>query len=265
MLALLSPAKSLDFETRPATRKHSEPRLLDDTAALIEVMRGKSPDEIADLMHLSDDLATLNAGRYADFTLPHTMRNARAAVLAFHGDTYLGLDAPASFTERDYTEAQKTVRILSGLYGVLRPLDLIQPYRLEMGTRLATERGSNLYQWWGHRVTDLLREDLAASPGPELVVNLASAEYSEVVEPDRLGAPMVTPRFEEVNPDGSRQVISFCAKRARGAMAGWLVRNRIRSVRALRDFAGLDYTWDEATSTRSQPVFTRTRRTMAAA
>lgn len=265
MLALLSPAKSLDFETRPATRKHSQARLLDDTAALIAVMRTKSPDEIADLMHLSDDLARLNADRYADFTLPHTPRNARAAVLAFHGDTYLGLDAPASFTERDHTEAQKTVRILSGLYGVLRPLDLIQPYRLEMGTRLATDRGTNLYQWWGSRITDLLREDLAASPGPELVVNLASAEYSEAVDPDRLGAPIVTPRFEEVNPDGSRQVISFCAKRARGAMAGWLVRSRIRSARALRDFTGLDYAWDEAASTRSVPVFTRARRALAAA
>lgn len=263
VLALLSPAKSLDFTSRPATRKHSEPRMLSEAAGLIEVMRGKSPDEVAELMSLSEDLAVLNAERYADFTVPHTPANARAAVLAFNGDTYQGLNAPASFAERDYTEAQKTVRILSGLYGVLRPLDLIQPYRLEMGTRLATARGANLYQWWGGRVTELLNADLAASPGPAVVINLASTEYSEVVDEDLLAAPVITPRFEEVNPDGRRQVISFCAKRARGAMAGWLVRNRVRSVRALHEFDQLDYTYDPACSTKLHPVFTRPRRPAA--
>ncbi len=263
MLALLSPAKSLDFASPLSTRKHSEPRLLDRAAELIELMREKDPAQIANLMHLSEELAQLNLDRYRDFTVPHTRANARPAVLAFNGDTYTGLDARASFDERDHTEAQKTVRILSGLYGLLRPLDLIQPYRLEMGTKLVTERGGDLYQWWGTTITDLVRDDLAASPGPDVVVVLASAEYAQAVHTDALDARVITPRFEEVNPDGRAQVISFCAKRARGAMAGWMVRHRIRGVRALRDFDGLGYHWDADASTPAQPVFRRARRTGA--
>ncbi|MDO5682908.1 MAG: peroxide stress protein YaaA, partial [Propionibacteriaceae bacterium] len=141
MLILLSPAKSLDYESRLATRKNSEPRLLEESSELIDVMRTKSVADVAKLMHISDDLAALNVERYAEFSTPFTTENARAAVLAFHGDVYLGMAATERFGERDFTEAQKTVRILSGLYGVLRPLDLMQPYRLEMGTKLATERG----------------------------------------------------------------------------------------------------------------------------
>lgn len=261
MLALLSPAKALDFDTPLTTRKHSEPRLSDQAGELIEVMREKDTAQIAALMHLSEDLAQLNLARYRDFTLPHTRANARPAVLAFNGDTYAGLDARATFDERDHTEAQKTVRILSGLYGLLRPLDLIQPYRLEMGTRLATERGRDLYQWWGSTITDLVRDDLAASPGADAVVVLASTEYAQAVDVAALDAQVITPRFEEVNPDGRAQVISFCAKRARGAMAGWMVRNRVRGVRALRGFDGLDYRWDADASTPAQPVFRRPRRT----
>lgn len=265
MLALLSPAKSLDFTTKPATRKHSEPRLLDRAEELIGVMRTLDPERIGQLMHLSDELARLNAERYADFTVPHTRKNARPAVLAFDGDTYQGLAAPTRFSERDHTEAQKTVRILSGLYGLLRPLDLIQPYRLEMGTKLATDRGRDLYQWWGSTITDLVRADLAESPGPDALVVLASQEYSSAVDLNALAteATVITPRFEEVNPDGSHQVVSFNAKRARGAMAGWMVRNRVRSVRALTGFDELDYRHDPDRSTRLQPVFTRARRTMA--
>ncbi|HMQ39616.1 MAG TPA: YaaA family protein, partial [Micropruina sp.] len=181
MLVLLSPAKSLDFDSPLPTRKHSEPRLLAESERLIEVMRGKSTFDIAGLMHISDDLAALNAQRYADFSPPFTLRNARAAVLAFAGDVYQGLDVRRRWDARDYTEAQKTVRILSGLYGVLRPLDLIQPYRLEMGIPLATDRGNSLYAYWGSIITDLLRDDLAASPGADVVVNLASEEYAKSV------------------------------------------------------------------------------------
>lgn len=266
MLALLSPAKSLDFTTKPATRKHSEPRLLDRAEELIAVLRTLDPDQVGELMQLSEELAQLNVERYADFTVPHTRQNARAAVLAFDGDTYQGMAAPSTFTERDHTEAQKTVRILSGLYGLLRPLDLIQPYRLEMGTKLATDRGQNLYQWWGSTITDQVRADLAESPGPDALVVLASQEYGSAVDLDALAteATVITPRFEEVNPDGSHQVIGFSAKRARGAMAGWMVRNRIRSVRALQQFDELDYRHDPDRSTRLQPVFTRPRRSMAA-
>ena len=177
-------------------------------------------------------------------------------MLAFSGDVYQGLVA-STFGKRDFTEAQKTVRILSGLYGLLRPLDLIQPYRLEMGTRLVTGRGRSLYDWWGTRITDLLREDLAASPGPEVLVNLASQEYFSAIDTDRLGVRVVTPRFEDRNKDGVPRIVSFHAKRARGSMAGWLVRNRVRSVAKLRDFTENGYHYDEDRSTQDVPVFVR--------
>ncbi|MEZ5084721.1 MAG: peroxide stress protein YaaA [Tessaracoccus sp.] len=256
MLAVLSPAKSLDFETRVPTPKRSEPRLLDESEKLIEIMAGKSPEEIKALMGISDDLAHLNATRYRRFEREHTRRNARQAVFAFNGDVYQGLDA-RSLDARDLTEAGKTVRILSGLYGLLRPLDLIQPHRLEMGTRLATPRGKNLYEWWGGTITDLLREDLEASPGPKVLINLASAEYFGSVDTERLGVPVVTPRFEDRGLDGVPRVVSFHAKRARGTMAAWLVRNRVRSVAKIHSFDGDGYALDEARSTRWNPIFVR--------
>ena len=257
MLVLLSPAKSLDYESPLPTRKRSEPRLLDESERLIEVMRGRSTSEIAGLMKISDELAALNAQRYADFHRPFTPKNARPAVLAFAGDVYQGLAVRRRWDERDYTEAQKTVRILSGLYGVLRPLDLIQPYRLEMGIRLATDRGRNLYDFWGSTITDLLRDDLVASPGAPVVINLASDEYANSVRPHELGARMISPRFEDVDARGGRGIVSFFAKRARGEMAGWLVRNRVRTPRALQGFAEAGYRYDPATSTKERPVFLR--------
>lgn len=257
VLALLSPAKTLDFETRPATRKRSEPRLLDEAEALVAVMRSRSPEEVAELMDLSEDLARLNVERYAEFSVPHTWRNARPAVLAFAGDVYQGLAAPTRFDERDFTEAQKTVRILSGLYGVLRPLDLVQPYRLEMGVRLRTERGTSLYDWWGDRVTRLLAEDLEASPGAPVVVDLASQEYARVVRPDLLGARVVTPRFEDADASGRHRVVSFFAKRARGMMAGWMVQHRVRTAAALKGFDEGGYRWSRERSTPDEPVFLR--------
>ena len=185
MITLLSPAKSLDYETKLPTRKHSEPRMLERSQELIDVMRRKSPDDVARLMNISDDLAALNVQRYQDFTVPFTRDNARPAVLAFTGDVYMGMDPRGRFGERDYTEAQKTVRILSGLYGVLRPLDLMQAYRLEMGTKLSTDRGDTLYDFWGGEITDVLNADLAESPGPDAVINLASNEYFGAVDTDR--------------------------------------------------------------------------------
>jgi cytoplasmic iron level regulating protein YaaA (DUF328/UPF0246 family) len=257
VLTVLSPAKSLDYDSKLATRKHSEPRLLTESAELIEVMRTKSVADVAQLMHISDELAALNAQRYADFSTPFTMKNARAAVLAFHGDVYLGMAAAEHFGERDFTEAQKTVRILSGLYGVLRPLDLIQPYRLEMGTRLTTARGRNLYDFWGDRVSELLRADLAESPGAAVVVNLASEEYFRVVRARVIHAPIISPRFEDTDARGRRTVVSFYAKRARGEMAAWLVRNRVRRVRDLTAFDAAGYRHDPAASQPGQPVFVR--------
>lgn len=258
MLALLSPAKSLDLDSRLPTRKRSQPRLLDEAAQLAAVMRGKAPSEVAGLMDLSDELAELNVERYAAWTAEHTPRDSRPAALLFDGDVYRGMAARERFGERDWTEAQKTVRILSGLYGVLRPLDLTQAYRLEMGTRLRTERGASLYDFWGDTVTDLVAADLAESPGPDVVVDLASREYSAAVRQDRLDARVVTPRFLDPDRSGTLRVISFPAKRARGEMAAWLVLHRVRSVRALRGFDAAGYRYDADRSTPDEPTFVRT-------
>lgn len=256
MLTVLSPAKTLDFESPLPTQKHSEPRLVGESAGLIEIMRTKSPADIAKLMHISDDLAHLNATRYREFTQAHDPKNSRPAVLAFDGDVYQGL-AAKSFAASDFTEAQKTLRILSGLYGLLRPLDLIQPHRLEMGTRLASSRGQSLYDWWAGTVTDLLRKDLEASPGSDALVNLASQEYFKVVDEKRLGARVISPRFEDRDQHGEPRVVSFYAKRARGTMAAWLVRERVRTASRIVDFDGDGYTYDEARSSKDQPVFVR--------
>lgn len=256
MLVVLSPAKSLDVESPLRTAKRSEPRMLDDAERLVEVMRTKSPGELRSLMGISEPLAELNHERYGDWTTPFTPDNARPAVLTFTGDVYQGMD-PWSFTERDLTRAQKVLRILSGLYGVLRPLDLMQPYRLEMGTRLATDRGTDLYDFWGDRITDLLAADLEESPGPSVLVNLASNEYFGAVRPDRLGARVVSPAFLDAKAGGEPKVVSFSAKRARGAMAGWIVRERIGTLKALRDFDGLGYRYDAGRSEPDRPVFLR--------
>ncbi len=257
MITILSPAKSLDFTSTPATRAFTEPRLLSDSQELIADLRRLSVSDVAGLMHISDELAALNAQRYADFAVPFTRANARQAILAFDGDVYQGLDAPASFTTRDYTEAQKTLRILSGLYGVLRPLDLMQPYRLEMGTRLRTARGSSLYDFWAGTPTRLLSEDLAASPGADVLVNLASDEYAKVVRPRELGVPIVSPRFLDTDARGRRSIVSFYAKRARGAMAAWIVRARVRSRSRLSAFDALGYRFDAQASSEAVPVFVR--------
>lgn len=256
MLSVLSPAKSLDFESRLPTRKHSEPRLVGQSAGLIEVMRTKSPADIAKLMRISDELAHLNATRYLEFTVEHTPANARPAILAFNGDVYQGL-AANTFDARDFTEAQKSLRVLSGLYGLLRPLDLIQPHRLEMGTRLATARGRTLYDWWGQQVTDLLAKDIESSPGPDVLINLASQEYFSVIDVDRLAVPVITPRFEDRGKDGQPRVVSFYAKRARGLMAAWLIKNRVRTVSRLPEFAQEGYVYDQQRSTNQAPVFVR--------
>lgn len=259
MLTLLSPAKSLDLDSPLPTRKHTQPRMLQESEKLAQVMRAKSPEELSDLMGISDELAQLNAERFADFSTPFTTRNARPAVFMFAGDVYRGLDAARRFDARDVTEAQKTLRILSGLYGLLRPLDLVQPYRLEMGTRLATDRGDSLYRWWGSQISDRVKADLAESPGPDVVIDLASQEYSSAVDLDGLHARVVAPRFEDQGPDGDWKVISFSAKRARGLMAGWIVQNRVRSVRALKQFDEGDYRFQAKLSRPDEPVFRRPR------
>ncbi|MFV0407523.1 MAG: peroxide stress protein YaaA [Propioniciclava sp.] len=258
MLVLLSPAKSLDYDTPLPTATYSQPRLLAASRELIAVLRELSVSEVAALMQISEELAALNAQRYADFSPPFTPDNARPAALAFNGDVYQGLDAGRRFTPSDYETAQRSIRILSGLYGVLRPLDLIQPYRLEMGTRLTTPRGASLYAWWGSTISDLLAKDLAESPGgATLVVNLASQEYAKAVRSAALGVPLIAPRFEDTNAQGRRSVVSFYAKRARGDMAGWLVTSGATSAADLCHFESRGYRYDAAASSPTQPVFVR--------
>lgn len=259
MLILLSPAKSLDYESKVTTRKFTEPRLLEHSTELIDVMRTKTVDEIAEMMSISMELADLNARRYVEFETPFTKKNARPAIFAFDGDVARGMNARESFSERDFSEAQKTVRILSGLYGVLRPLDLMQPYRLEMGSKVKTSRGDTLYDYWDGVIAPTLNADLAESPGPELVINLASGEYFGSVNKKALNGTLVSPRFLDQAPGGEYKIISFSAKWARGAMAAWLVQNRIRSARALRDFDVAGYRYDPSQSTASEPTFVRPR------
>lgn len=253
----MSPAKSLDFESKLPTRKHSEPMLLDRSRQLVSILATKSVDDLAAMMSISPALAELNFERFQDWQPPFTPANARPAVLAFNGDTYLGLDAANTFAERDYTHAQKTLRILSGLHGVLRPLDLIQPYRLEMGSKLDHPGGHDLYSFWGCEVSDVLAADLAASPGSRVLVNLASNEYFAAVRRDRIDARVVTPKFLDARGDGDHKIVSFFAKRARGAMAGWIIRERIASAAALVGFDGGGYRYDPARSTDDEPVFVR--------
>lgn len=257
VLSVLSPAKSLDLESRLATKKFSQPRLLDAAEDLVGVMAKKSPADLQKMMGISQSLAETNVERFQDFTTPFSVKNARPAILTFAGDVYMGMDAANSFDQRDFTESQKTVRILSGLYGVLRPLDLIQPYRLEMGIKLKTSAGRDLYSFWGDRITEQLKSDIAESPGPEVLINLASNEYFKSVRPAKLDARVISPTFLDSKDGDKYRIISFFAKRARGSMAGWLVQNRVRTISGLSDFDGMGYKFDPARSTSNKPVFTR--------
>ena len=257
MLIVVSPAKSLDYESPLPTKKWSTPELLDRSEELVSIMAGKSPEEIGSLMGISDGLAELNFSRFHDWERPFTPKNARPALLAFNGDVYIGMDAPNSFDERDFTHAQKTLRILSGLYGVLRPLDLMQPYRLEMGTKLKTAAGSDLYSFWGDEITDHLNEAIEASPGTKVLVNLASKEYFGAVQPERLTAPVITPTFLDASGDGDYKIVAFFAKRARGAMSAWIIQNRVKTRAGLAGFDGMGYRFDPTRSTPDQPVFIR--------
>ena len=257
MLIVISPAKALDFESKLPTRKFSEPIMLDRSRELAAIMARKTPDDLSALMSISPALAELNFERFQDWQPPFTRANARPALLAFNGDTYLGLDARATFSERDYTHAQKVLRILSGLHGVLRPLDLIQPYRLEMGSKVEHPEGGDLYSFWGDRVTDALNADLDAGPGSRVLINLASNEYFGVVQPTRVDARIVTPKFLDAKGDDEYRMISFFAKRARGAMAGWIIRERIKSAKSLVEFDGAGYRYDPGRSSVDEPVFVR--------
>ena len=231
--------------------------MLKRSKELVGVLSTKTPDDLRSLMSISDSLAELNFDRYQDWSTPFTTENSRPAILTFSGDTYIGLDAGAKFNERDFTHAQKTLRILSGLYGVLRPLDLIQPYRLEMGSKLETKSSKDLYGFWGSEITEKLNDDLLESPGDSALINLASTEYFKSVNPEEIKGTLVTPTFLDRKEGGDYKMVSFYAKRARGSMASWIIRNRIKTTKDLKDFAEDGYRFDRNRSEPLAPVFLR--------
>lgn len=255
MLFLLSPAKSLDFESPLGAQGHSAPLFAGQSKVLIDVLRGYTPVQIAQLMDLSDTLSGLNVARYQAWSTRATPKNARQALLAFNGDVYDGLNA-RSLDADALDWAQHHVCILSGLYGVLRPLDLMQAYRLEMGTRLPNPQGRDLYQFWGQRITDYLNTRLQSDSSP-VVVNLASVEYFKSVQTRTLKASVVECVFQE-NKGGQYKIISFAAKRARGMMARFAIDQRLQHPEQLRAFDADGYAWCASESTPERLVFRRT-------
>jgi cytoplasmic iron level regulating protein YaaA (DUF328/UPF0246 family) len=252
MLIVLSPAKSLDLDTPSPTTTTTLPAFTKRAEQLIGVLRDLSPGQVGDLMHISDQLATLNVARYASWTLDHA--DGYQAAMAFNGDVYAGLDA-RSLQADAIAFAQRHLRILSGLYGLLRPLDLIHPYRLEMGTKLATPGGKDLYAFWGETITEALNAELSATRSTALV-NLASEEYFKSVKPKRLSAPVITPVFEDWK-NGKYKIISFYAKRARGMMARFAIENGITDVEQLKTFDVGDYAFNAEGSTANSWLFRR--------
>jgi cytoplasmic iron level regulating protein YaaA (DUF328/UPF0246 family) len=254
MLFLLSPAKSLDYDTPLAPHTPTFPLFVKQSQALIGLLRSQSVQDIAGLMSLSDKLAALNVARYQAWSTRATVRNARAAALAFDGDVYDGLNA-RNLGEADLAWAQEHLCILSGLYGVLRPLDLMQPYRLEMGTRLANPQGRDLYHFWGTQIADYLNKRLRTDISP-VVINLASQEYFKAVDTNTLKARVVECVFQELR-NGQYKIVSFSAKRARGMMARFAVTNQLVQPEQLRAFDDDGYAWDAAHSTPQRLVFRR--------
>ncbi|RRJ85399.1 peroxide stress protein YaaA [Aestuariirhabdus litorea] len=254
MLILLSPAKTLDFDTPSITDHYSTPLFLERSQQLIDELRSLTPDAVSQLMKISDKLAALNVARFASWHQPFTPDNAKQAVLAFQGDVYTGLDAE-TLSEEGLGFAQKHIRILSGLYGLLKPLDLMQPYRLEMGTRFANSGGKDLYAFWGSTLTEQLNLEFREQEMSELI-NLASNEYYKSVQPRQINARIVTPVFKDLK-NGQYKIISFYAKKARGLMARFIIDQRIDNANALKGFDYAGYEYNPDLSRGDEWVFTR--------
>lgn len=254
MLVVLSPAKNLDFESQVPVSEATQPALLDDAQTLVKRCRELSPADLSSLMGISDKLATLNANRFADFSVPFSKDNARQAMFAFNGDVYSGLDA-YNLSDNAVTFAQSHLRILSGLYGLLKPLDLMQAYRLEMGTKLDNEKGSDLYAYWGTKITEQLNDALQRQ-GDNVLINLASNEYFKSVKKRALDAMVITPVFKDYK-NGKYKVISFFAKKARGMMARYIMENQITEVEQLKQFNADGYAFSEQDSSSTELVFLR--------
>jgi cytoplasmic iron level regulating protein YaaA (DUF328/UPF0246 family) len=254
MLMVISPAKTLDFETPPVTKRYTQPQFLDHSQELISQLRDLTPAQIGELMHLSDKLSGLNAARFGSWNPAFTPKNAKPALLAFKGDVYTGLDAD-TLSEADLDYAQKHLRMLSGLYGLLRPLDLMQPYRLEMGTKLANARGKDLYAFWGNRISEWLNEALKEQ-GDDVLLNLASNEYFSAVKRPALNARVIETEFRD-QKNGQYKIISFYAKKARGMMSRFVISERISKPQDLAQFDAHGYRYDKALSSPDKLIFLR--------
>ncbi|MFC3092660.1 peroxide stress protein YaaA [Alteromonas sediminis] len=254
MLIVVSPAKNLDVTSAVSVEDYTLPDLIDDTMTLVDRCKTLSPSQLGSLMSISDKLAVLNAERFNSFTLPLTKENAKQAMYMFNGDVYTGLDAQ-SLDDDDVAFAQKHLRILSGLYGILRPLDLIQPYRLEMGTKLDNSRGKNLYEFWNTKLAEKINTELNEA-SEQTLVNLASNEYFKAVDKKALNATIITPVFKDYK-NGQYKIISFYAKKARGLMARYIIQNKLTSSTELSSFNLAGYVYSEKDSTPDTPVFLR--------
>ena len=254
MLMVISPAKTLDFESPLATQRYTQPALLEESQKLIALARKLSPADIGSLMHISDKLAVLNAQRFNDWQPDFTPDNARQAILAFKGDVYTGLQAE-TFSEKEFDFAQQHLRMLSGLYGLLRPLDLMQAYRLEMGIKLANPAGKDLYSFWGEKLTHALNAAMA-DQGDDVLINLASDEYFKAVKPKLLKGEIVKPVFLD-EKNGTFKVISFYAKKARGLMSRYIIEHRLSKPAQLKKFDVDGYVFDAEASKGNELVFKR--------
>ncbi len=254
MITLLSPAKKLNFATPETRLEVTRPRLAQDTREIAGVAKQQSAADLKRLMHISDKLAALNAERFEAFDLDGRSNSAEPAGLVFDGDVYWGLEAK-TMDDGTLAYAQDNLRILSGLYGLLRPMDAIQPYRLEMGTKMENPRGKSLYDFWGSRIAEALKDDLSAHED-QTVVNLASNEYFKAVDTNALSSPVITASFLNVK-DGEARRLMYHVKFARGLMARWIMENRVDRAEGLKDFNAEGYAFDSSASTSDELVFTR--------
>ena len=254
MLTIISPAKKLDYSQHAEAQKYTQPLLLQHSEELLSDLRMLSPEAICSLMGLSDKLGALNYERFQEWQTPFSADNAKQAILAFKGDVYQGLDADNMSTD-ELNFAQDNLRILSGLYGLLRPLDLMQPYRLEMGTKFANQRGANLYEFWNSIITNELNKLLSVKPD-SVLVNLASNEYFKSLQPKDLKAKIITPVFMDQKND-KYKIISFFAKRARGLMSAFIIKNKITAAEKLKEFNVGGYSYNSAMSEGNKWVFCR--------
>ena len=255
MLIVISPAKKLDFDSLPQTDDFTIPDCLSDSSELIDTLRNYSAKQLEKLMHLSTNLAQLNFDRYQDWHLPFKPQNAKQAILTFKGDVYAGMNIE-SFSDDDLNFTQAHLRILSGLYGLLRPLDLMQPYRLEMGTRLENTRGKNLYEFWGSQITELLNKQLK-DIGSQTLINLASNEYYKSVKHKDIKGQIITPIFKEKRDDGSYKIIGIYAKKARGMMSAYILKNNMEKAEQIKNFTEAGYSYSPDLSTDTDWVFCR--------